>query len=122
MIKRYNEFQNESANPEKIEAAEKMKLEPTPENAKKMADFQKENGGVIRINDDEKSKKLFTDLGYEIKTVNSSEFMDRKDIIDDIENFNDVNYVLIIIDDEPDNFEPEYDFEVAPDKFNQEEE
>ena len=94
---------NEAVSDEILSKAKKMKFTTSEENAKKMSDFQKENGGVITINDnDTKAKEIYKNLGYEIKSLTWDEIIKDKQTQDDIENFNNVNYVIAQkLNDEP---------------------
>jgi hypothetical protein len=92
-LKKFNETVSEDI----LSRAEKLKLTTSEENAKILVDFQKENGGVISFNDnDPNAKEIFKNLGYEIKSLTVDEFMKDEQIKDDIENFNNVNYVIAV--------------------------
>jgi len=76
------------------------------ENAKKLSDKQKEFGGVIGFRDDSgEADKYFIDLGYEIKRIKHSEFLEDKDLINDMNNRNKVNYVVSYLPEEDDEME-----------------
>lgn len=73
-------------------------VETTPENIKAIIKYQKENGGVIRIQEnDEKTKQVFSENGYEIIMKSIDDIFADKQIQNDIENFNKVNYVICIL-------------------------
>jgi len=71
-----------------------QKLEYSPENVKKLVDYQKENGGVLRIPNNDDAILEFERLGFEVKHLAFAELPDEQ-IMDDMTNFNKVNYVIV---------------------------
>lgn len=68
--------------------------------AKKLCNFQKRRGGVIKIPNNEEIKIIFRNLGYKIKHVNSMNIETDRKIAKDIQNHNKkVDYVVCIVPD-----------------------
>ena len=89
----YNSIRNAEYSDKVNKTFGNPQFEATEENFIKAMNFQKENGGVIQIADD--SKELAIKYGYSIKNKIDQE------VIDAINNFDVVNFVVCVDENEP---------------------
>jgi len=90
-MKLFEEFDKE------FDSTDLQMLEYNSENVKKLTEYQKENGGVLRIPKIATSE--FEKFGYEIKYLTWEDYnklsFDKK-FMDDVLNYNKVNYVICV--------------------------
>lgn len=101
-MKNFNDFisENNTYDENVYTEKEKGKFPVTIRNAKKLMDLQKTKGGVISIPNTEEAKKIYTNFGYEIKYLKTSEALTDEQLKTDIHNYNKVNYVVCLINDQ----------------------